>query len=198
MTTNSSVGTLAARPSALDLQFEGKRVRFVGTPEVPEWVAQDICDILGIESARSAVADFDSDEKGLRTVYSLTGRQSLITVYEPGLYHLVTKSRKPAAKIFRKWVFSEVLPSIRRFGVYPPPAEFAYKITLKPYTARIVWTMQVRQRLPKRYWCVFIEGAEIMISVEHFFGPADLEMKQYDLIDGSIGKCWANYRQDKP
>jgi hypothetical protein len=107
------------------------------------------------------------------------------------------RSRKPEAKKFQKWVFKEVLPSIRKYGIYPPPESSTYQFTLKPYTARVVWVRQVRNRLPKRHWCVFIEGAEVLIGAEQIFGPADLEMKQYDLLDGSIGKHWVSHRQDK-
>jgi hypothetical protein len=58
--------------------------------------------------------------------------------------------------------------------------------------------MQVRQKLPKGYWCVFIEGAEMLIGAEQILGHADLEMHQYDLLDVSIGQRWSAFRQDKP
>jgi len=182
----------------LNLSFEGRRVRFVGTADKPEWVAQDVCNILAIDNVSQALSSLDDEEKGITTTYTIGGSQRLLTVYEAGLYRLVFKSRKAEAKRFQKWVFGEVLPSIRKHGVYPPPEDYAYQITLKPYTARVVWVMQVRQRLPKGYWCVFIEGAELLIGAEHILGPADLEMRQYDLLDGSIGKLWVAYRQDKP
>jgi len=181
----------------LNLNFEGRRLRFVGTPDKPAWIAQDVCDILEIESARSALAKFDEDEKGVHSVYTLGGSQTHATVYESGFYRLIFKSRKPEAKRFQKWVFGEVLPSIRNYGTYPPPESASYQITLKPYTSRVVWVMHVRRVLRADYWCVFVEGAEILIGAEHVFGPAELEMKQYDLLDGSIGRCWSDYRQDK-
>ena len=143
------------------------------------------------------MAGFDEDERGEFTDYSAFGKRQLLTVYEPGLYRLLLKSRKPEAKKFQKWVFKEVLPSIRKYGVYPPPELANYQITLKPYTSRVVWVRHVRNRLPAGYWCVFIEGAEILIGAEQIFGPAELEMKEYDLLDGSIGKRWSAYRQDK-
>jgi hypothetical protein len=121
----------------------------------------------------------------------------MVVLYEPGLYRLVIKSRKPEAVRFRKWVFGEVMPSIRKYGIYPPPQQAAYHLNLKPYTSRVVWVMQVRQCLPRGHWCVFIEGAEILIGAEHIFGPAELEMKQYDLLDGSMGQHWGAYRLDK-
>lgn len=182
----------------LYLTYQGAKIRFVGTADSPEWVAQDICDVLEIENVSQALAGFDEDEKGISTVYSVFGKQTLLTVYEPGLYRLLMKSRKPEAKKFQKWVLKEVLPSIRKYGIYPPPEQSAYVLTLKPYTARIVWVMQVRQRLPKGHWCVFIEGADMLIGAEHILGPAELEMKQYDLLDGSIGRRWSDYRQDRP
>ncbi len=182
----------------MNLTFEGRRVRFVGTADIPEWIAQDVGDVLGIENVSRALADFDEDEKGIRIVYTLGGKQRLLTVYESGLYRLIFKSRKPEAKRFQKWVLGEVLPSIRKYGTYPPPEKSSYQLTLKPYTSRVVWVMQVRRCLPRDYWCVFIEGADILIGAEHIFGPANLEMKQYDLLDGSIGKHWSWFRQDKP
>jgi prophage antirepressor-like protein len=196
MSTTFSSGPFSQAP--INLEFEGRRVRFVGTPEKPEWIAQDVCYVLDIASAADAIRDFDEDQKGMVINHTLGGKQKLLTVYEPGLYRLIFKSRTPRAKRFQKWVFTEVLPSLRRYGVYPPPESFTYQLTLKPYTSRVVWVMQVRRCLPQAYWCVFIEGAEILIGAEHIFGPADLEMKQYDLLDGSIGMHWATFRQDKP
>jgi prophage antirepressor-like protein len=179
-------------------KYQGRRLRFVGTPDRPEWVALDVCDIMEIDNVSQALADFDDDEKGIKYVYTAAGKQKLLTVYEPGLYRLMVKSRTAEAKQFRSWIFKEVLPSIRKYGFYPPPENAGYAISLKPYTSRVVWVMQVRRVLQPGYWCVFIEGAEILIGAEYIFGPANLEMKQYDLLDGSIGSHWAGYRDDKP
>lgn len=109
MPTTMPVGDHNLQPP-LHLKYNGRRVRFVGTPDAPAWVAQDVCDILGIENVSSAVAGFDHDEKGVCTKYTIVGKQTLLTVYEPGLYKLIFKSRKPEAKRFQKWVFNEVLP----------------------------------------------------------------------------------------
>ena len=74
----------------------------------------------------------------MRTLHTVAGRQTLLTVYESGLYRLIFQSRKPEAKLFQKWVFGEVLPGIRKHGIYPPPEDYSYQITLKPYTSRVV------------------------------------------------------------
>ena len=98
--------------------FEGKDVRFVGTVDKPEWVAQDVCVCLDIVNHRDALATLDDDEKGVVKTDTLGGEQEMLTVFESGLYRLVFKSRKAAAKRFQRWVFHEVLPTIRAKGKY--------------------------------------------------------------------------------
>ncbi len=101
--------------------FEGQQVRFVGTADRPEWVAQDVCDVLAVGSAANALRNFESDEKGMCSIHTPGGCQEMLTVTEPGLYRLVFKSRKEVAKRFRRWVLHEVLPSIRKTGSYALP-----------------------------------------------------------------------------
>lgn len=100
------------------LAFEGHSVRFVGTAQKPEWVAADVCEILEIERTSDALRNFDNDEKGTVTIRTPGGEQVLLTVTEPGLYRLAFNSRKEVAKRFRRWVFHEVLPSVRQTGSY--------------------------------------------------------------------------------
>jgi prophage antirepressor-like protein len=64
------------------------------------------------------MAKLDNDEKGVSTIYTLGGNQEMAVVSESGLYALIFQSRKPEAKMFRKWVTSEVLPALRRTGEY--------------------------------------------------------------------------------
>ena len=83
------------------------------------FVAQDICSILGLNNITKAMAALDFDEKHGVTISNAVGNnQEVRAVNESGLYHLIFISRKPEAKAFRKWVTSEVLPSIRRTGIY--------------------------------------------------------------------------------
>ncbi|MGA7933905.1 MAG: Bro-N domain-containing protein [Kovacikia sp.] len=103
--------------------FEGHEVRFVGTPGKPEWVAQDVAVILEIQNFRQNLASFDEDEKGVCNVYTPGGNQELLTVSEPGLYRLIFKSRKEVAKRFQRWIFHEVLPAIRKNGIYSVSAQ---------------------------------------------------------------------------
>lgn len=87
------------------------------------FVAKDVCEILNISKYRDVFARLDDDEKGCPVIVdTLGGKQSMATVKESGLYALIFLSNKPKAKLFRKWVTSEVLPSIRKFGFYIHPS----------------------------------------------------------------------------
>ncbi|MCR5555796.1 MAG: Bro-N domain-containing protein [Bacteroidales bacterium] len=95
------------------------RVEIIGGE--PWFVAKDVCDALTIEKHRDAVSRLDDDERGSVVVDTLGGKQSVSAVNESGLYNLIFQSRKPEAKVFRKWVTGEVLPSIRKTGSYSLP-----------------------------------------------------------------------------
>ena len=85
------------------------------------FVAKDVCDILGLTNSRKATAGLDDEEKGVTISDTPGGQQSLTIINESGLYSLIMQSRKPEAKSFKKWVTSEVLPSIRKYGYYISP-----------------------------------------------------------------------------
>lgn len=86
----------------------------------PWFVAKDVCDILKISNPSDALQSLEDDEKtnlGNSYVWPEPGKRPLI-ISEPGLYRLVMRSRKPEAKDFQRWVTHEVLPSIRKHGIY--------------------------------------------------------------------------------
>ncbi len=101
-----------------NFEFTGRAVRVVERDGEPWFVAADVCAVLDIANARDAVARLDDDEKGVATTDTLGGAQSVTVINESGVYSLVFTSRKPEAKAFKKWVTSEVLPSIRKNGGY--------------------------------------------------------------------------------
>ena len=83
------------------------------------WVAKDVCKFLGIKNVTQAVSNIDEDFKHMFNI-GLAGRAPIF-VNEPGLYNLIFQSRKPEAKEFQRWVYREVLPSIRATGSYSLP-----------------------------------------------------------------------------
>lgn len=100
--------------------FDAQGVRVIGTFDAPWFVAKDVCSALGIGGPHvsEAVEVLEDDEKGNGIVVTLGGPQELLTVNESGLYALIFRSRKPQARIFRRWVTNEVLPAIRKTGSY--------------------------------------------------------------------------------
>lgn len=104
------------------LEFEGCPVRVITLDGVPWFVATDVCQILGIVNARDSVSRLDDDERRKIAVGDSDGSNinplEVWVVNESGLYNLIFRSNKEDAKRLRKWVTSEVLPQIRRTGIY--------------------------------------------------------------------------------
>lgn len=89
----------------------------------PWFVLKDCMSILGLGNPTETVKMFDDDEFSTTEVIDSIGRrQQTYIISEAGLYGLVLKSRKPEAKEFRRWVTHEVLPSIRKHGIYATEA----------------------------------------------------------------------------
>lgn len=112
--------------------FHGKTVRMVGTPDNPEWVAADVCDILEHSDVSMALRNLDPDEKGTRNVCTLGGGQEMLVITEPGLYKLLFRSHKKVAKEFTRRVTHEILPEIRKTGSFnatPTPVFSAEAVT---------------------------------------------------------------------
>jgi anti-repressor protein len=107
--------------SITPFNFESLQVRVVSDKNGEPWfVATDVCEALGLET-HVAMRRLDDDEKGRCSIPTPGGIQDLTTVNESGLYSLILGSRKPEAKRFKKWITSEVLPSIRKTGGYGVP-----------------------------------------------------------------------------
>ena len=99
--------------------FGNSEIRFVDHPENKfdfGIVATDMATILDIQNAHQLPVD--NEWKGVCSITTPGGNQSMTVIWEPGIYQLLAKSRKPQAKPFQKWLFEEVLPPIRKTGQY--------------------------------------------------------------------------------
>lgn len=94
------------------------KVRVVEINGEPWWVLRDVCAALGLNSPHKVAERLDDDEKGRNQIPTPGGRQEVAVVSESGLYAVILRSDKPKARAFRRWVTSQVLPSIRKTGVY--------------------------------------------------------------------------------
>lgn len=95
------------------------------------FIGKDVAKALGFANPRDAIAThvFDED-KGVDTIDTLGGKQSMTVINESGVYALVFGSRLESAKRFKHWVTSEVLPSIRKTGSYSKPLTTSEQIRL--------------------------------------------------------------------
>lgn len=84
----------------------------------PWFVAVDIAAVLDLGNIHSSIALLDDDERGLHTMETPSGTQQVVVISEPGLYSLILRSRKPQATPFRRWITHEVIPTVRKHGMY--------------------------------------------------------------------------------
>ena len=117
--TTALQGTVES--SLLPLNFKGCAVRTVMIGNMPWFVAKDVCKVLELSDVSMSVAKLDDDEKLVQKLFVSGQNRDMIIVNESGLYTLIMRSNKPEARWFRKWVTSEVLPSIRATGQYTMP-----------------------------------------------------------------------------
>ena len=102
-----------------NFNFSGQDVRIITINGDPWFVGKDVADILGYSNSRKALSDHvDDEDKGVTKSDTLGGNQNITIINESGLYSLILKSKKPEAKQFKRWVTSEVLPTIRKHGAY--------------------------------------------------------------------------------
>lgn len=99
------------------------RIRGLKISGEPWLVGKDVATALGYKNPQKAIRDhIDDEDKGLHELFTPGGKQNLLIINESGLYSLMLKSKLPGAKKFKRWVTSEVLPSIRKTGTYIAPA----------------------------------------------------------------------------
>ena len=110
------------------------KVRAIEIDGEPWFVAREIAEQLGYGTTSSSASNavsrhVDTDDKGVTEIMTPGGKQKTTIINESGMYSLVLSSKIPSAKRFKKWVTSEVLPSIRKHGAYMTPEVLEKTIT---------------------------------------------------------------------
>ena len=143
--------------------FENKQfgqVRAIMKDGEPWFVAADVCKALEVGNPSQALTRLDDDEK-FTTIISndgaASGISSLAFVNEPGLYTLVLGSRKREAKSFKRWVTHEVIPSIRKHGMYATPTTIEQMIADPANAIKVFSALKQEQERRK----------ELEATVEH-------------------------------
>lgn len=121
-----------------DLQIfknpEFGEIRTIEKDGEPWFVGKDVAAALGYEKPTDAVRKHvDVEDRGISKMETPSGAQETTIINESGLYSLVLSSKLPTAKKFKRWITSEVIPSIRKHGAYMTPDKLE-EVLLKPDT----------------------------------------------------------------
>lgn len=147
--------------------YESSEVRTIMRNGEPWFCLVDVCRVLGIKNPSQMADRLDQDERSMFDI----GRQGKTWfINESGLYNVILRSDKPEAKPFRKWVTSEVLPSIRRTGAYgvnalPPDKAALAEAKAKNARARVasLWLKLAKENPIPEYKaiCAHYASAEL-------------------------------------
>lgn len=121
-----------------DLQIfnspEFGEIRTIEKNGEPWFVGKDVAEVLGYSNTADAVQKHVDDDDKLTSQIAIAGQnRNIIIINESGLYSLVLSSKLPGAKQFKRWITSEVIPSIRKHGAYMTPDKLE-EVLLKPDT----------------------------------------------------------------
>lgn len=126
-------------------------VRTIVKDNEPWFVAADVCRALYIGNPTQALSRLEDDEKFTTLISNegaASGKSSMSFINEPGLYSLVLGSRKPEARAFKRWITHDVIPDIRRHGMYATP-DTVDKLLNDPDTA-IIMLQRYKEERDKR------------------------------------------------
>lgn len=162
--------------------YQDNEVRTVEINGEPWFVLKDVCNVLGLGSAHKVADRLDEDERNQIPLTDSLGREQETTIInESGLYNVILRSDKPEAKPFRKWVTSEVLPSIRKIGSY----------NQKPLSPVEMFAMQAQINLEQERRLAAVENRqdELDLKVQHNSDAMDKVTAAYTAPLAS-GETW--------
>lgn len=190
--------------------FEGTdEIRTLLINDEPYFVGKDVADILGYAKSRNAIATHvdEEDKKDAPIQGDLGGKQQMTIINESGLYSLILKSKLPSAKKFKRWVTSEVLPQIRKHGMYATDElldnpdlliEVATKLK-EERTQRLIAEQKVAEMQPKvNYHDIILANKSVtpISFIAKNYGMSAMQMNKM-LHDFGIqyrqGKAWLLY-----
>lgn len=172
------------------------------------FVGKDVARALGYEKPTDAVRKkVDEEDRGVSKIETPSGAQEMTIINESGLYSLVLSSKLPTAKAFKRWITSEVIPSIRKTGGYIMGQEEMSDIELLS-RAVLVAQNQIAQRDSRiaemepvvdfAQRCLLAEGAVTTTSIAKNYGLSAIKLNQ--LLKGlgvqyKVGNQWVLYSQ---
>lgn len=163
-------------------------IRTTGTPEQPLFCLADVCRVLELQPS-AVMRRLDKGVTSNHPLQTAGGIQQANFVNEDGLYDVILDSRKPEAKVFRKWVTSEVLPSIRKHGAYMSEKVIERTLQDPDYLIQLATTLKDERRARLE-----AEQRAAALTVENFEKQQKIEADRpkvtfADAIIGSKTSC---------
>lgn len=107
------------------------------------FVGKDVAQALGYKNPQEAIrTHVDEEDRGVSEILTPGGKQNIPIINESGLYSLVLSSKLPTAKAFKRWITSEVIPSIRKHGAYITPDTLEQMIADPDTTIQLLTTLK--------------------------------------------------------
>lgn len=133
----------------------------------PWFVGKDVADILGYSDTAQAVRKhIDDEDKGVVEMTTPGGKQNMVIINESGLYSLILSSKLPAARAFKRWVTSEVLPAIRKHGEYTAPKVSQKRLGEVNSAARIIRQTLKEAGMAPQFVAVAMKSLYAPVGVE--------------------------------
>jgi prophage antirepressor-like protein len=158
--------------------FEDQQIRALTIEEKPYFVGKDVVDILGYRNgSRDINRHVDEEDRRKTMIFDGNQDKETIIINESGLYSLILASKLPDAKKFKRWVTSEVLPTIRKHGAYMTPAKIEEVLT-DPDTiihlatqlkqereGRLIAEQRVNELTPKADYCDKVLADKSLVTI---------------------------------
>lgn len=159
--------------------FENRDVRTVVIENEPYFVGKDVAEVLGYSKARNAISKHveDEDKKDAPIQGPLGGTQKTTVINESGLYSLIFSSKLKSAKRFKRWVTSEVLPQIRKQGMYMS-AGVANEIVENPEVIKMIAEQVAHINRNNQHTNERLDSIDNRLEGE-YVTPQDLEAIKY-------------------
>lgn len=197
--------------------FNGQDVRTTTINGGPYFVGKDVAEVLGYQRADNAIRNHVDDEDKLMHQISASGQNRNMTIInESGLYSLILSSKLPKAKEFKRWVTSEVLPTIRKNGMYavddlldnPDMAIAAFQRLKKERQLRLQAQEEVAQKnqiiqelQPKATYYDLILQSESLVAISVIAKDYGMSAKKLNNLLHELkvqfkqGKTWLLYQK---
>ena len=126
-------------------------IRVLEIEDEPWFVGKDVAIILGYKDTSDAIKKHvDEEDKGVGEIPTPGGKQNMKVINESGLYSLIIGSKLPNAKKFKRWVTSEVLPSIRKHGTYMTEDTIEKALTSPDFLIQLATKLKEEQEKSKQ------------------------------------------------